>query len=210
MLIVYTGDYTAIKQTIEDKAKENNMPIHYSTDIFNDVKVSMGMFFKPSLIYFVFVPELFKDKETIEQFIALCDNKKTIVICIYETIDKRSSFYKTISKNIIEVQGNKTTKEETVFKQLGIKPADIKQYMQNIAESNVLDYDFKTISKILSKNDLEAFAKIPLNKIINVLYNVYYIGSKNKILAGKLINEVMQGKMTADIAIKYFLLYYIR
>lgn len=210
MLTVYTGDYNAIKQTIATLADQNHVPVVYSTDIFNDLRTSRGLFFKPSLLYFLFTPDMFKDKETIENFINLCNKKKTIVVCIYETIDKRSVFYKAIGKNIIELHGDNKTKEEIVFKQLGIKSADIKQYIQKISEKDKLEYDFKSISKMLAKNDLEAFAKVPYNMIINVLYNVYYIGSKNKILAGKLINEVMQGKITADIAIKYFLLYYIR
>lgn len=201
MLTIYTGDYKTIKETIQSSS---NLPLLYSTNILKDLKFNTGLFTKPAVYYFLYFADQFKTKEEIK--LLLKYSNKINVLCIYETIDKRSIFYKELKQCIKEIKASKQSK--SLLDHYKIDKSEKEKYIKGLSVKN--DYDYRIVTKMLSANNLKYFADIPASKIITVLYNVYYIRSKNKVLAGKLINEVMQGKMTADIAIKYFLLYYIR
>lgn len=91
------GDKKLIKQKIQQLA--DGMEIKYSRNIFSDLSRQYGLFFKPSLLYFIFDPTDFNNKDKVETFIKLTEKAK--VVCIIETpLDKRSSFYKVFNKRI--------------------------------------------------------------------------------------------------------------
>ena len=99
MLQILIGDYNKIKQHIEKQY--NN--VHYTKDIVNEIQHNKGMLKKQyNAVYFIYDAKLFNNKETIESFIKITIADKTTYICIAETIDKKSSFYKQTKQYIKE------------------------------------------------------------------------------------------------------------
>lgn len=97
MLKIFIGDYNKIKQHIEKQY--NNA--HYTKDIVNEIQHNKGMLKKQyNVVYFIYDSKLFSNKETIESFIKRTTETKTTYICIAETIDKKSSFYKQTKQYI--------------------------------------------------------------------------------------------------------------
>ena len=106
---IFTGNLQQIKETIKDIAKEENVEVKFSQDIFTDINKQYGLFYKPKLFYFFYSPNLF-DKDSLPNF--LNKLKHTVVCIVEEEIDKRSYFYK-IFKDKIETIG-KSYKEKTL------------------------------------------------------------------------------------------------
>ena len=99
MLKIFTGDYNKIKQHIEKQY--NNA--HYTKDIVNEIQHNKGLLKIPNnTIYFIYDAKLFSNKETIESFIKRTTETKTTYMCIAETIDKKSAFYKKTKQYIKE------------------------------------------------------------------------------------------------------------
>ena len=97
MLQILIGDYTKIKQYIIKQYKD----IHFSSDIVIELQHNKGLLKKQyNAVYFIYDSKLFSNKETIESFIKRTTETKTTYICIAETIDKKSSFYKQTKQYI--------------------------------------------------------------------------------------------------------------
>lgn len=99
MLQILIGDYNKIKQYLEKQY--NNT--HYTNDIAQELQRNKGLLKKQyNAVYFIYDAKLFNNKETIEAFLNKTTADKTTYICIAETIDKKSSFYKQTKQYIKE------------------------------------------------------------------------------------------------------------
>ena len=99
MFQIFIGDYTKIKQHITEQY--NNT--HYTNDIAQELQRNKGLLKKQyNAVYFIYDAKLFNNKETIESFIKRTTADKTTYICIAETIDKKSAFYKQTKQYIKE------------------------------------------------------------------------------------------------------------
>ena len=99
MLKVFIGDYKQIKQHITKQYKD----IHFANDIVTELQHNKGLLKKQyNAVYFIYDAKLFNNKETIESFIKITIADKTTYICIAETIDKKSAFYKQTKQYIKE------------------------------------------------------------------------------------------------------------
>lgn len=97
MLKVFIGDYKQIKQHITKQYKD----IHFANDIVTELQHNKGLLKKQyNAVYFIYDAKLFNNKETIEAFLNKTTADKTTYICIAETIDKKSSFYKQTKQYI--------------------------------------------------------------------------------------------------------------
>ena len=60
-----------------------------------------GLFYEPTLFYFLYDKELFKDKETIDNFIKFAESTDSIIVCIIEEeLDKKTIVYKKLKQYI--------------------------------------------------------------------------------------------------------------
>ena len=99
MFQIFIGDYKQIKQHI---TKQYNK-IHYTKDIMRELQHNKGLLKKQyNAVYFIYDAKLFNNKETIEAFLNKTTADKTTYICIAETIDKKSAFYKQTKQYIME------------------------------------------------------------------------------------------------------------
>ena len=99
MFQIFIGDYTKIKQHI---TKQYNK-IRYTKDIVRELQHNKGLLKKQyNAVYFIYDAKLFNNKETIEAFLNKTTADKTTYICIAETIDKKSAFYKQTKQYIKE------------------------------------------------------------------------------------------------------------
>lgn len=95
MLKIFVGDYNKIKQHIKNA--------QYIKDIVQELQHNKGLLKKQyNIAYFIFDAKIFNNKETIETFIEKTTTDKTTYICIAETIDKKSMFYKKTKQYIKE------------------------------------------------------------------------------------------------------------
>lgn len=99
MLHIFTGDYKQIKQYL----KIPNKDIHFASNIVTELQRNKGLLKIPNnAVYFSYDAKLFNNKETIEAFLNKTTADKTTYICIAETIDKKSAFYKQTKQYIKE------------------------------------------------------------------------------------------------------------
>ena len=99
MFQIFIGDYKQIKQHI---TKQYNK-IHYTNNIVQELQHNKGLLKKQyNAVYFIYDAKLFNNKETIEAFLNKTTADKTTYICIAETIDKKSAFYKQTKQYIME------------------------------------------------------------------------------------------------------------
>ena len=104
MFQIFIGDYKQIKQHI---TKQYNK-IHYTKDIAQELQRNKGLLKKQYLkipnnaVYFIYDAKLFNNKEPIQAFLNKTTADKTTYICIAETIDKKSAFYKQTKQYIKE------------------------------------------------------------------------------------------------------------
>ena len=174
MIKIYTGDKKLIKQKIQQLA--NGMEIKYSRNILSGLSKQYGLFFKPSLFYFIFDPSDFNNKDKTETFIKLAEKAKSHVVCIIETpLDKRSSFYKSFNKRI-ETLGS-IQKEKTL-------------------DEKVQDFI----------NNIETITNVDEKEAVSFLYKLFYnFRYNNREAAGYCINLVLTGKIKTDLILKLFL-----
>ena len=99
MFQIFIGDYKQIKQHI---TKQYNN-IRFASDIVTELQHNKGLLKKQyNAVYFIYAAKLFNNKETIEAFLNKTTADKTTYICIAETIDKKSAFYKQTKQYIKE------------------------------------------------------------------------------------------------------------
>ena len=109
MLKIYAGTVNNIKPKLKELATKHKLTqIKFTKNILSEKLY--GLFYTPSVYYFLYNKELFSDKDSIKRFVDYCNNTNSLIVCIIEeTIDKKSSFYKQLKNEIIEVgSGNKT------------------------------------------------------------------------------------------------------
>lgn len=112
MLKIYTGNINDIKKEMNKLVSKYNLSkIKFSKNILNEK--FYGFFYEPSLFYFFYSKEFFKDKETIQRFIEFCENTDSLIICISEEpLDKKTIQYKNLKSYIVELTiQNKTNKK---------------------------------------------------------------------------------------------------
>lgn len=176
-LRLFTGEKKLIKKQIEELAKEYNMKVKYSKNIFYDLSKQYGLFFTPSLLYFIFDPKEISDKDSVSKLKELVGKSKVPVVCVIETtLDKRSSFYKTFNKSIEQLG------ELTIEKDLATKVQDF-------------------------YNNIETITNIDTKEAVSFLYKLYYDFKhyEYKEIAGYCINLVLTGQVKTDLILKVFL-----
>lgn len=97
MLKIYSGN----RNTILEELKSFNLPIRYSSDASKER--GFGLFSNNGITYFLLANTSI---ETLKRL----DSSKNRYVCIAETIDKRSAFYKEYNKRIIYIEAK--TKEK--------------------------------------------------------------------------------------------------
>lgn len=100
MLKIYSGDRNAILEEL----KSFNTPIRYSSDASKER--GFGLFSNNGITYFLLANTSIDTLKRLE-------TSKNKYVCIAETIDKRSAFYKTYGKKIIYIK-NKTIEIDIV------------------------------------------------------------------------------------------------
>lgn len=110
MLKIYQGDIKLVKKEIEKLFRNSKVSkIKFSKNIMSEK--FHGLFYEPTLFYFLFDKELFKDKETIDNFIKFAESTDSIIVCILEEeLDKKTIVYKKLKQYIEEIN-NTTTKK---------------------------------------------------------------------------------------------------
>lgn len=108
MLKVYIGNLTSIKYKLKELASKNNISkIKFSKNIMNEKLY--GLFYKPTLFYFLYDKELFKDKDSIDNFIKFAESTDSIIVCILEEeLDRKTIIYKKLKQYIEEINNTKT------------------------------------------------------------------------------------------------------
>ena len=137
MLKVYIGNLVSIKYKIKELASKNNISkIKFSKNIMSEK--FHGLFYKPTLFYFLYDKELFKDKDSIDNFIKFAESTDSIIVCILEEeLDKKTSVYKKLKQYIEEINNTKTKKideKSEILKDLG--------YIYNIDNSKFISILF--------------------------------------------------------------------
>ena len=110
MLKIYQGDIKLVKKEIEKLFRKSKVSkMKFSKNIMSEK--FHGLFYEPTLFYFLYDKELFKDKETIDNFIKFAENTDSIVVCILEEeLDKKTIVYKKLKQYIEEINNTKTKK----------------------------------------------------------------------------------------------------
>ena len=111
MLRIYQGDLKTIKEEIEKLFRNSKVSkLKFSKNIMSEK--FHGLFYEPTLFYFLYDKELFKDKETIDNFIKFAENTDSIIVCILEEeeLDKKTIAYKKLKQYIEEINNTKTKK----------------------------------------------------------------------------------------------------
>lgn len=110
MLKIYQGDIKLVKKEIEKLFRNSKVSkLKFSKNIMSEK--FHGLFYEPTLFYFLFDKELFKDKETIDDFINFCNNTQSIIVCVLEEeLNKKTIVYKKFKPYIKAI----TTKKKKI------------------------------------------------------------------------------------------------
>lgn len=110
MLKVYQGDIKLVKKEIEKLFRNSKVSkLKFSKNIMSEK--FHGLFYEPTLFYFLYDKELFKDKDSIDNFIRFAENTDSIIICILEEeLDKKTIVYKKFKPYIETISNNKQSK----------------------------------------------------------------------------------------------------
>lgn len=115
MFQIYHGNLTSIKYKLKELASKYNISkIKFSKSIMSERLY--GLFYEPTLYYFLYDKSLFADKETIEGFIQFAESTDSILVCILEEqLDKKTVQYKKLKQYITEINNteHKKTDEKT-------------------------------------------------------------------------------------------------
>lgn len=146
---------------------KNKYNIGKYVDIVEYINKSKPLFgnIDNSVVYFLYDAKQFKDKNDIIALENKCANKE--IYCIIETIDKKSSFYKYIKNNLIDI----STKELSIKDKADIFFNDI------------------SIIKEISDNDMVSFLYALYYNFKNNKYKVISGKLINMILCGKVTTK---------------------
>lgn len=110
MLKIYQGDIKLIKKEIEKLFRNSKVSkIKFSKNIMSEK--FHGLFYEPTLFYFLYDKELFKDKDSVDNFIKIAESTDSIIVCIIEEeLDKKTIVYKKLKPYIKAV----TTKKKKI------------------------------------------------------------------------------------------------
>jgi hypothetical protein len=201
-------------------------------------QMQMGLFYKPAIIYFLANDDFIKSDNAYDTLERASNKAKTIAIIVIETIDKRSKFYKGHKDKIktIARPSLRGLKElETIEQYKNIDGMSAKILLQNIEIFSlkttlklkqflylITDKTYKTsmnymlIDKSIKNDDISFMKNINEIDAVTVLYTIFYqlgykadkVSYKRRILAGKLINEIISGKLSNGNALQTFILKY--
>ena len=120
MLKIYQGDIKLVKKEIEKLFRNSKVSkLKFSKNIMSEK--FHGLFYEPTLFYFLYDKELFKDKETIDNFIKFAESTDSIIVCIIEEeLDKKTIVYKKFKPYIktIELKQSKVDYKAEILKDL--------------------------------------------------------------------------------------------
>ena len=110
MLRIYQGDLKTIKEEIEKLFRNSKVSkLKFSKNIMSEK--FHGLFYEPTLFYFLYDKEFFKDKEIIDNFIKFAESTDSIIVCIIEEeLDKKTIIYKKFKPYIKTISTNKQNK----------------------------------------------------------------------------------------------------
>ena len=100
MLYILVGDYKSC--IAYAKTIDNNL--HYTNNIVQELQYNSGLLSTKTIktIYFLYKQFFLKDKKNVDSFLKQTMKSKDNIICIADTIDKKSSFYKRCKQYIKE------------------------------------------------------------------------------------------------------------
>ena len=87
VLKVFIGDGAKIKQEIKSISSDTGLKLEYTSDVEYTVNHLYGIFYKPSIIYFLYTDDSITD---VDKFYSLATNTDSIIILVADSLDKRS------------------------------------------------------------------------------------------------------------------------
>lgn len=104
VLKVFIGDEAKIRQEIKSISSDTGLKLEYTSDVEYTVNHLYGIFYKPSIIYFLYTDDSITD---VDKFYSLSTNTDSIIILVADSLDKRSKLYKKVKKEVKEFKAVK-------------------------------------------------------------------------------------------------------
>lgn len=171
VLKVFIGDINKIKKEIRSISDDASMEIKYTTNIGYTLNHLYGIFYKPSIIYFICNADTIED---VDKFYSLATSTDSVIILVAESLDKRGKLYKKVKKHIKEFKsGVELDNRDKVYKDLSlIYTIDDSEFISTLY---AVYYDFKSGNFRYKQVAGETINMVLTGKISSRLAKKYFI-----------------------------------
>ena len=171
VLKVFIGDGAKIRQEIKSISSDTGLKLEYTSDVEYTVNHLYGIFYKPSIIYFLYTDDSITD---VDKFYSLATSTDSIIILVADSLDKRSKLYKKVKKEVKEFKAVKELdNRDKIYKDLKlVYTIDDSEFISALYS---IYYDFQSANFRYKQVAGETINMVLTGKISSKLAKKYFI-----------------------------------